>query len=56
MDVKELIEELERLHAAGFTKAVGENGQPAQLVPYVTTVYEDEQWKNVAGVAINDTR
>ena len=54
MDVKELIKELERLHTS--IKVTGENGQPIQLVPYVTAVYEDGQWKNVAGVAINDTR
>ena len=52
MTIDELIAELERLSAAGFTKVVGENGHPVQLVPYGTAVYEDEQWKNVAGVAI----
>jgi hypothetical protein len=56
MTLDELIEELIRARDAGVTKVVTDTGQPIVLVHYGTAVYENDQWKNVMGVAIDDPR
>lgn len=54
MTLDELIEELTKARDSGTTRVVGDTGQSIVLVHYATAVYEDRQWKNVAGVVIGE--